>query len=167
MTSAGQSLPEPWTAPSSSDRSRRDATAFPHDGRPPLGAAAPATGRVVGRERELALADGFLVSAAQRFGVLVVEGEAGIGKTTVWREIARRAEGRGFRVLAARPAQAETKLALSAIADLLEPVPLEVFAALPEPQRRALDVALLRVAPAGAALDPLRSRPPCARWWRP
>jgi hypothetical protein len=39
---------------------------------------------VVGRERELSLAEEFLDSAGERFSVLVVEGEAGIGKTTVW-----------------------------------------------------------------------------------
>jgi DNA-binding CsgD family transcriptional regulator len=109
---------------------------------------------VFGREAELALADAFLESAAERFGVLCFEGEAGIGKTTVWREVVRRADGRGFRVLSCRPAQAETKLALSAVADLLGPVHSEEFAALPEPQRRALDIALLRVAPSAEPLDP-------------
>jgi hypothetical protein len=41
------------------------------------------SGRGVGRERELSLAEGFLGSAGERFSVLVLEGEAGIGKTTV------------------------------------------------------------------------------------
>jgi hypothetical protein len=84
----------------------------------------PATGGAVfGREAELASGDAFLAAAAERFAVMDVEGEAGIGKTTVWREVVRRAERRGFRVLAARPAEAETKLALSAVADMLERVP--------------------------------------------
>jgi predicted ATPase len=109
---------------------------------------------VFGREAELALADAFLESAEERFAVLCFEGEAGIGKTTVWRAVVRRAEGHGFRVLSCRPAQAETKLALSAVADLLGPVGSDEFAALPEPQRRALDIALLRVAPSAGALDP-------------
>lgn len=109
---------------------------------------------VFGREHELALADRFLESAGERFSVLLLEGEAGIGKTTVWREVARRAGARGFRVLSSRPAQTETKLALSALADLLEPVPGEALALLPEPQRRALDVALLRAEPGAAPPDP-------------
>src|ERR671928_891675 len=112
------------------------------------------TGAVFGREPELAQAEAFLAAAGERFAAMLVEGEPGIGKTTVWCEVARRAEDRGFRVLAARPAEAETKLALSAVADLLEHVPAEAFAALPEPQRWALEVALLRVEPAAAPLDP-------------
>jgi DNA-binding CsgD family transcriptional regulator len=109
---------------------------------------------VFGREFELALADAFLESAHERFGVLLLEGEAGIGKTTVWREVARRAEERGFRVLAARPAETETKLALSAVADLLDPVSSEALIALPEPQRRALEVALLRAEPGAEPPEP-------------
>jgi hypothetical protein len=64
---------------------------------------------VFGRESELALADGFLDSVPERFGVLRLEGEAGIGKTTVWQEVAHRAEGRWLRVLRCRPAETETK----------------------------------------------------------
>jgi DNA-binding CsgD family transcriptional regulator len=109
---------------------------------------------VFGRERELALVDGLIESAGERFSVLLFEGEAGIGKTTIWREACRRGEARGFQVLACRPAEAETKLALSALADLLEGVPEEVFAGLPAPQQRALAVALLRVEPGAASPDP-------------
>jgi ATP/maltotriose-dependent transcriptional regulator MalT len=108
---------------------------------------------IFGREPELTLADAFLESAGERFGVLQFEGEPGIGKTTVWREIARRAEGRGFRVLACRPAEAEANLALSAVADLLEPVPSERFASRAGAQRRALEVALLRVESEAAPPD--------------
>jgi DNA-binding CsgD family transcriptional regulator len=112
--------------------------------------------RVFGRECEFALADAFLVSAGERFSVLRFDGEAGIGKTTVWRAVAERASERGFRVLSCRPAETETKLALSALADLLEPVPSVAFAAMPELQRRALDIALLRAEPESAPLDPRR-----------
>src|SRR5688500_4615466 len=109
---------------------------------------------VFGREHELALADRFLESAGERFGVLRLEGEAGMGRTTVWREVVRRAGRRGFRVLSCRPAEAETKLSLWALADLLEPLASDALAGLPEPQRRALDVALLRAEPGAAPLDP-------------
>jgi len=108
---------------------------------------------IVGRERELSLAGEFLDSARERFAVLALEGEAGIGKTTVWREVVRLAEERGFRVLACRPAQAEARLTFSALTDLLEPVPEDAFEALSEAQRRALDVALLRTDPGEAAVD--------------
>lgn len=106
-----------------------------------------------GRERELTLGDAFLDWAAERLSVLLLEGEAGIGKTTVWRELTRRAEERGVRVLSCRAVEAETKLALSAVGDLFAPVPDEAFTALPEPQRRALDVALLRLDAGGRETD--------------
>jgi DNA-binding CsgD family transcriptional regulator len=108
---------------------------------------------VVGRERELSLAEEFLASARERFTVLALEGVAGIGKTTVWREGVRLAEQRGFRVLTCRPAQAEARLTFSALADLLEPVPEDAFAALSDAQRRALEVALLRTDPGETAVD--------------
>jgi predicted ATPase len=87
---------------------------------------------VVGREHELSLAERLLDSARQRFTVLVLEGEAGIGKTALWREIVRRAEERQFVVLSCRPAETEAKLGLSAVADLIEPVPRAAFGVLPE-----------------------------------
>jgi predicted ATPase len=99
---------------------------------------------VVGRGRELSLAEEFLDRMGKRLAVLVLEGEAGIGKTTVWRDVVRGAMERKFVVLACRPAETEAKFGLSANADLLEPVPRRMFRVLPKPQRRALDVALLR-----------------------
>ena len=110
--------------------------------------------KVIGRERELSLAEEFLDSAGAQFSVLVLDGEAGIGKTTLWREAVRRAEERGFLVLSCRPAHTEAKLSLSAVADLLEPVPETTFDVLPETQRRAVDVALLRTDPGDAVADP-------------
>ena len=106
-----------------------------------------------GRERELARTGRFLERAARQVAVLVLEGEAGVGKTTVWREGVHSAEARGFRVLLSRPAEAEAKLAFSAVADLCEAVPDHAFAALPEPQRRTLGVALLRAQPSGGPLS--------------
>ena len=108
---------------------------------------------VVGRERELANVEGFLTEARTRLAVLLLEGEAGIGKTTVWREVVRRAEEGGFRVLSCRPAEAEAKLALSAVADLLRAAPSHAFESLPAPQRRALEVALLQADPQGVAIE--------------
>jgi DNA-binding CsgD family transcriptional regulator len=111
---------------------------------------------IVGRDAELSLAGAFLERASEQFGVAVFEGEAGIGKTTVWREAGRQAAERGFCVLSCRPVELETKLALSAVVDLLEGVPEETFGSLPEPQRWALDVARLRVEPTAGALEPRR-----------
>src|SRR5829696_6082736 len=99
---------------------------------------------VIGREAELAAAERFLESLPEGPAALVVEGEAGIGKTTVWREAIRRAEGPSYRVLSCRPAEPETKLSFSSLADLIGPVADEVLPELPEPQRRGLEAALLR-----------------------
>src|SRR5581483_10619030 len=60
------------------------------------------------------------------------------------------ARERGLCVLECRPAQAEAKLAFASLADLLGPVVDDALPGLPEPQRLALEVALLRVtAPSG------------------
>jgi hypothetical protein len=99
---------------------------------------------MVGRDLELALGDRLLRSGGPWPRSLVLEGLPGIGKTTVWREIVRRAEVKGFRVLACQPAQAERKMANAGVGDLLEGVPDEFFSALPAAHRRAIDVALLR-----------------------
>src|ERR1700737_2884410 len=53
----------------------------------------------------------FLDSASTAPSALLVDGEAGIGKTTVWLAGLRRARDRGFRVLSARGAHAESGLA--------------------------------------------------------
>jgi hypothetical protein len=105
----------------------------------------------VGRSEELALVDEFL--AGGRGSHLVLAGEAGIGKTTVWRAAIRRAEKAGLRVLTARPVEAEAKLAFSGLSDLFEDVPAQALDGLPAPQRRALAIALLRADPGDAEPD--------------
>ena len=50
------------------------------------------SGAVVGRDAELAALDAFLTSAQSEFSLLTLEGEPGIGKTTIWREALRRAK---------------------------------------------------------------------------
>jgi DNA-binding CsgD family transcriptional regulator len=104
-------------------------------------------GDVLGRERELARRAQFLAEARVGLRVLTLEGEAGIGKTTVWDAAVADARQAGFRVLSARPAETEAKLELSAVADLVETVPPAVVASLPAPQRHAVEVALLRSDP--------------------
>ncbi|HEY8193286.1 MAG TPA: AAA family ATPase, partial [Gaiellaceae bacterium] len=108
---------------------------------------------VVGRDRELAEIASFLDSVRSAPGALVVEGEPGIGKTTVWREAVRVAEAAGFRVLSCRPAESEAKLSFSALADLVEPMGDDCLDELPAPQRRALEIALLRVSPGDSPPD--------------
>lgn len=73
-----------------------------------------------------------------------MEGEAGIGKTVLWRSALAEAEARGRRVLACAPAAAEARLAFAALGDLLDPAVDDALGDLPEPQRQALEIALLR-----------------------
>src|ERR1700716_473070 len=103
-----------------------------------MNVAAP---ELVGREEELAELASFLDGDLP--AALVLEGEAGIGKTTVWREGLRLAEERGLRVLATSGAPGETQMAFAGFADLLEPVVEEVLPVLPAPQREALEATLL------------------------
>ena len=49
----------------------------------------------------------------------MLEGEAGIGKTTLWRSGIAMAERAGFRLLEARPVEPESSLAFAALGDLL------------------------------------------------
>ncbi len=109
---------------------------------------------VVGRAVEVVELKAFLdaVSAGPR--VLVVEGEPGIGKTTLWQEGVDAARERSCCVLVCRPSEAEAKLGYAALGDLLESVRDETLAELDEPQRRAIDVALLRSEPGGSKADP-------------
>jgi ATP/maltotriose-dependent transcriptional regulator MalT len=86
----------------------------------------------------------FLASAAIEPSALLIEGEPGIGKTTLWLEALELARGNGFRVLSARAAAAESVLAYTALADLLDGVPASAWADLPEPQRFAVDQVLMR-----------------------
>jgi DNA-binding CsgD family transcriptional regulator len=75
--------------------------------------------------------------------VLVLEGEAGIGKSTLWRAAVEEASAQAARVLSSSPAEAERGLAFAGLGDLLEPVLHEVLPSLPPPRRRALETVLL------------------------
>jgi DNA-binding CsgD family transcriptional regulator len=97
---------------------------------------------LVGREHELAAIAEFLEADAAACAV-VIEGEPGIGKTTVWEAAVTAAAKRGFQPLRARPGGSEAKLAFSGLADLLGEALPGVLSELPPPQRRALEIALL------------------------
>jgi DNA-binding CsgD family transcriptional regulator len=108
---------------------------------------------IVGRAAELAAVDRCLADAAQSSAALVLEGEAGIGKTTIWRAAVDAAHARGWLVLASRPARSEQALTLGALSDVFGGLPDDALAVLPEPQRHALEVALLRAEPSGRLPD--------------
>ena len=85
---------------------------------------------------------------------IALEGEAGIGKSTLWRAAVEDARGRGLRVLSSRPAESERALAYAGLGDLLDGVLDDVLPALTPPRRRALEVVLLVEDAAGRPVDP-------------
>ena len=91
----------------------------------------------------------------ERSAVALVVGDPGLGKSTMWEAITSAPTTGELTLLSARPAEAESRSAWSGLTDLMASVPVEVFAALPPPQRDALDAACLRRAvPSGVELDP-------------
>jgi DNA-binding CsgD family transcriptional regulator len=100
---------------------------------------------IVSRGAELARLDGFLAALRRgEGGSLVIHGEAGIGKTTLLRALAARADD-AVTVLGASGAETETGLAFAALADLLGPA-LDHLEVLP-PMHAAALLAALAVAP--------------------
>lgn len=109
----------------------------------------------IGRESELGLVARFLDALPEGPSALVIRGEAGIGKTTLWDEAVASARRSSYTVASCRPTQTEAKLPYLGLGDLFTDVPDEVLSELPIPQRRALEVALLRTEGEG---DPLQQR---------
>jgi len=98
---------------------------------------------IVGREGELASLRAWLDQTQHGPRALVLEGSAGIGKSTLWLATLELARARGFRVLSSRPAETERGYAFAGLGDVFEDVLDEVLPCLPPPRRRALEVALL------------------------
>src|SRR6516164_8419492 len=107
-----------------------------------------------GRGAELGKVEGFL-GPGPAGRVLVVCGEPGIGKSTLWEAGADLARSRGFAAWCARASEAEAQLSFAGLADLVEAAGAGVLAGLPVPQRRALEVAVRRAEPEGAPPEPL------------
>ena len=108
---------------------------------------------IVGRDAELEIVGRFLDEASEARALLLT-GEAGIGKSTIWQAALTDARARGYRVIGSRPTEAEARLPFAALTDLFGELVDELEPDLPEPQRRALDAALLRASGDGVA-EPL------------
>ena len=109
---------------------------------------------VVGRDAELAVLRGFLAGIPEGAVALMLEGDAGAGKTTLWEAGVAEAGRRGLRVLTVRPAESEMALSFSGIGDLLDPVLGTALASLPAAQHRALSRALVLGDDEGSPPDP-------------
>lgn len=112
---------------------------------------------IVDRQQELGLGRAFLDGLGEGPAALLLEGEAGIGKTVVWRATLVEAARRGFRVLCCVAEQAEARLSFVGLGDLVGELADELLPALPAPQRAALEIALMR-----SGSDPERTPDPKA-----
>ena len=101
------------------------------------------SGGIVSREQELGSLHAFVERVADGPAALVLTGEAGIGKSTLWLAGVDEALSCGLRVLSSRTAEAERGLAYAGLGDLFDFVLGDVLPALSAPRRRALEVALL------------------------
>ena len=100
-------------------------------------------GEVIGRRDELLALEEFLEASRSGGRALLLEGDAGIGKTALWQEALRLAGERGFGVLRSSPSQSEVQVAFAAVGDLLAPALSGALQRLAPVQRRALETALL------------------------
>ena len=107
----------------------------------------------VSRSGERQAVDDLLGAVGPSPAALVIAGEPGIGKTTLWLYGVERAREQGFRVLSTRADEAESVLAYAAVADLLNDVEPEVLSGLTDLQRVAVDRVLLRTDTDGPPTD--------------
>lgn len=111
------------------------------------------TAVVVGRDRELAAIDTLLQDAQSGFALLTLEGDAGIGKTTLWQAALGRATAAGVRVVSTRPTEAEAALSLAGFADLFANAATAMVERLPPPQRDAFAAAMLQTPAPAHGID--------------
>jgi DNA-binding CsgD family transcriptional regulator len=109
---------------------------------------------IVGREAELVALREFVGSIVDGAAALVLEGEAGMGKTTLWTAGIQEADARSLHVLRALPAESESALSFAGVGDLLDPVLDDALDPLPAGQKRALSRALVLEDAEGPAPDP-------------
>jgi hypothetical protein len=92
---------------------------------------APEPSGLVGREPELAALSRFVHDLSEKPQDLLLEGEAGIGKTVLWRTGVVAAQDAGHRVFVSRPGENEVGLSYSGIGDLIGDVFAEALAEAP------------------------------------
>lgn len=113
------------------------------------------TGAVVGRAAELDFIEAFLDDLRHGPAGLVLSGEAGIGKTSLWQAGVDEARARFESVLMCRGVEAEAALSFAGLSELLGEVLDDVADSLSAPRRTALEVALLLAEPSQGPPDPL------------
>src|SRR5580693_7707104 len=93
--------------------------------------------RIIGREAGLTRLRGLVDPVPRASQMLLVTGEAGMGKTVLLADAAGRARAAGMRVLSVTGRESESRLAFAGLHQLLRPV-LSSAAGLPGRQAQAL-----------------------------
>ena len=113
-------------------------------------------GDMIGRHEERELLGWLLTRDGREARGLVVTGEPGVGKSSVFGHALAVASGQGMTVLQARPVLSESTLAFAGLGDLVNGLE-EQRRRLQAPRRRALEVAMLEAFPEGGEPIDLRS----------
>jgi DNA-binding CsgD family transcriptional regulator len=109
---------------------------------------------LIGHAVELAALTTFLASRERLPAGLVFVGEAGIGKTTLWRYGLAAAGSAGYRTVAAQATASESELGFTVLAALLQECGSDLIPELPPSQRHALEVAVLLAEPGPEPAQP-------------
>jgi DNA-binding CsgD family transcriptional regulator len=104
-------------------------------------------GLLVAREGELEAIRALLRGDGAGARALILEGDPGVGKTSLWERGVAWAREDGRRVLVARASEDEGGLPFAGLIDVFDAVASEELGSVPAPQVRALDVALYRADP--------------------
>jgi len=97
---------------------------------------------IVGRAEEANTLRAVLTDPRPEPRALLIEGEPGIGKTTLYHELLAIARERDHAVLSCRPTRSEMDLSYVGLVELLGEVPDRIFDRLPSPQSRVLRMLL-------------------------
>ena len=105
---------------------------------------------IVGRIDERGALDAFLTDELPEPRALLIEGEPGIGKTTLLHELLAAARDRDYPILSCRPTRSEMDLSYVGLMELIQGLDDDVVRALPPPQARLLRVILRKEDPEGS-----------------
>jgi DNA-binding NarL/FixJ family response regulator len=105
---------------------------------------------IVGRTEEISALAGFLADATSEPRALLIDGEPGIGKTTLLHELLTIARERRYAILSCHPTPSEMDLSYVGLVELLGGIGTDVINALPAPQARVLKMILRMEEPEGA-----------------
>lgn len=108
---------------------------------------------VVGRDEERVVGATFVAAAASGPAALHIDGQPGIGKTTLFRYVTDLARASGSMLLESSPTVSESSMSFVGLTDLLRDVPRSAFDDMPDVQRNSIAVATLRSAPSAESTD--------------